>query len=419
MSPAAADSGERPRRSLRLAALRQLVRGFDAERLLLRSAALTYLTIVSLVPLIAVVLYALEALQLVDLQGPIRTFLYENLAVGARESVGAALEQVMDRAGAGAEGGLGAVFLLVSALLLLRNIERAFDDLWGIHAPRPLAHALPRYLGLLLAGPVVLGLSLAVTAALRAWAELFDLPFETRLLSLLPVGLTVAGLFALYLIAPAARVRWKPALLAALLAGIAWELAKLLFSLYAAYTLRQDQLYGPLVAIPIFLVWIYVSWMIVLFGARLAFLVQHPGGVRLASDDETRARIVELGATRLAVALARVQLDGLPPPTPHQLAAELGLPEGTLRVIVPLLESAGLVAVEKRRLSLVVPADRTTLGAVLRAVRRPLGAAVARPDATHRELLRLLAGADEAAATRLDEHLLADLARSGLPLAKA
>ena len=424
MSTEAAEAGERSARSRRLSALLLAVRGFGAERLLLRSAALTYLSIVSMVPLIAVVLSALEALQLVDFQEPIRAFVFENLAVGARENVGAALEQVIDNASAGAEGGIGAVFLLVSAVLLLRNVERAFDDLWGIRIPRSLAQALPRYLGLLLAGPVVLGISLAATAAVRAWAELVDLPFEARLLSLIPLGLSAAGLFALYKFAPAAKVRWKPALFSALLAAAAWEAAKLLFGLYAAYTLRKDQLYGPLVAIPIFLVWIYVTWLIVLFGARLAYLIQHPPGARLISDDEMRARAVETGAARLAVALARAQLEQRPPATAHQVATELRVPEGTVRSLVPILESAGLVVVEKRRLSLAHPADRLTLGTVLRAVRRPLAPAAPGADPGLRGLLGLLDGADEAAAASLDDRLLSDLARSpddtvGVPLAKA
>ena len=109
---------------------------------------------------------------------------------------------------------------------------------------------------MLLAGPVLLGLSLAGTAAIRAWAQIHDVPFEQRLLALVPLGLSTVGFVALYTIAPAARVRWRAALAAGAIAAASWELAKLLFGLYAAYAVRTDYLYGSLVAIPIFLVWI-------------------------------------------------------------------------------------------------------------------------------------------------------------------
>lgn len=427
MIPRALDeSGERRRRSLGevLAALPHVVRGFGAERLLLRGAALTYLTIVSMVPLLSVLLLALQTLRLVDFQEPVRRFLFENLAVGVRENVADALSAVIANAGSTSGSGVGVLLLLVSAVLLLRNIEKAFDDLWGIHAPRPLARQLPRYLGLLVAGPVVLGLSLAATAALRTWAAIHELPGLQRLLSLVPLLLSAAGFTLLYLIAPAARVRWRPALVAGVLAALVWELAKLLFGFYAAYAVRNDYLYGPLVAIPLFLVWIYVSWLTVLFGGRLAFAIQHPASLRLQANEELLARALEICAVRMAVALAAVQRERGQPPTLHQLALDIGFPEGMLRELVPVLEAEGLIAFARRRVALAVPAAQVPLATVVRAVRGQVRPEVFAAEPSVQRLVELLRQADEAAAGALEDVRLSDLAAppvdgAGLPLAKA
>lgn len=408
----------------RLGLLPVVLRGFGAQRVLLRAAALTYLSIVSLVPLLAVVVYGLQLFGRLDLQKQVQAFVLENLAVGVREQVASTLSHLLANVGAGVEGGVGLLLLLLSAVLLLRNVEQAFDDLWGIHVARPLWRQVPRYLGLLLAGPLVLGLSLAFTATLRAWATFHGLLLEQRLLALVPLVLSAAGFTLLNKIAPAAKVRWRAALIAGCAAAAIWETAKLVFGLYTAYVIKTDVLYGPLIALPLFFVWIYVSWLIVLFGGRLAYAIQHPSGLRLGADDQGVARAMELCAARMAVALAQAQAEGTGEQTIHGLAGAISFPEGMVRTLAPILAEGGLVEIEGRHLSLARPAPTISLGEVLAAVRSPARLRSLGGDPTTLGLAALLRNADGTAEEALAGLDLARLASAddgadGLPLAKA
>lgn len=390
----------------------QAARGFGASRVFLRSAALTYLTVVSLVPLLAVILFGLQAFDLFHLHREVRDFVFENLAVGTRETVAAQLDELVANASHSGLVSVGFALLLGSSLLLLRNIEAAFDDLWGVHKTRAWYRQVPLYLGLLVAGPLLLGVSLAITATLQTFAVLHHVPAERLWIAALPFLISVAGFTALYKIAPSARVRLRPALGGGLLAATAWEIAKHLYGAYAATTLRADVIYGPLGALPLFLIWIYVSWVVALFGARVAYAIQHPEGVLLAGDDQEAARAVELCAAKIAVTCARAALARRPGPTIHELASELRYPEGMIRRIVAILEDDDLVRGVGRRVELARAATLTSLAEVLRAVRGRVRPPETEDDPLAAKVASALTNADEEALRALGGIDLASLVRS-------
>ncbi len=396
----------------------QAARGFGASRVFLRGAALTYLSVVSLVPFLAVVLYGLQAFDFFHLHHAVRDFVFENLAVGARETVAAQLDELVANAGQSGVVSVGFLLLVASSVLLLRNIEHAFDDLWGVHKTRPWYRQVPLYVGLLFAGPIALGVSLALTAALRTFAELHHVPAEDLWIGALPLGVSAAAFTVLYKIAPAAKVRWRPAIGGGLLAAVVWELAKHLYATYAATALRADAIYGPLGALPLFLIWIYVSWIVALFGARVAYAIQHPEGVLLAGNDQEAARAEELCAMRLAVACAAHQARGGEALGTHELAITLRYPEGMIRRILSVLEDDELVRmVGARRVELARDARAITLGDVLRAVRGRIRPPETEDDPVGAELAALLSEADESGVKALAGRDLATLARLDEPLA--
>jgi membrane protein len=401
-------------------------RGFGAARVQLRAAALTYLTVVSLVPFLAVVLYVLQVFDVFRVGEEVRTFVSDNLAVGSRGAVQPTLDRLVSNASRAGAVRIGFLLLVVSSVLLLRNIERAFDDLWGVGRRRPLSRQIPRYLGVILVGPIALGLSLAVTAAFRATVELYSFPGAGLVATLLPLVFSILGFATLFLLAPPARVQPKAALGGAVVAALAWEAAKVLYTAYAARSVGADVLYGPLGALPLFLVWIYVSWLITLFGARFAYALQHPREI-LAGSEEPATRATELAAARVGVALAAIA-DPEDAPTIHGLARSLRLPEATVRTALGHLEDAGLVRFDRRRPLLARPATQIGLGEVVRAVRGEARPPLPGADPVAASLTGLLGRADETALSTLEGRSLASLAADagpgappagGAPLAKA
>ncbi|AKU89961.1 YhjD/YihY/BrkB family envelope integrity protein [Vulgatibacter incomptus] len=375
------------------------LRGFGAERILLRAAALTYLSIVSLVPLLAVGLFGLAALGLFDLRRQVRAFVFENLAVGVREEVVEHLDQLVRNAGKGMmTGGIGVFLLTLSAILLLRNIEKAFDDLWGLGRMRPIAKQIALYLGLLVAGPIVLGLSLAATAAIKGWATYFGEGPLRHLFPLIPLALSAGGFVLLYKIAPAAKVKRRAALVGGLLAASVWELAKYGYATYVVHAIRSDAVYGPLAALPIFLLWIYVSWLIVLFGARIAFAFQHPELLRLESDPRAAARAQELCAIRTALACAEGEFNG----SLERLALRIDFADGMVRDVVRDLQRAGLLVHADRAWRLSRPPASIKVGELVQAVR---GTIEGRSDPLGARLAEVLRTADTASIDSLSMDL--------------
>jgi membrane protein len=394
-------------------AARAVARGFRGEKIGLRASALTYITIFSLVPFLAVAFAVVRALGQDELRRAAQEFIYANLAPGVREQVGSYLDAFISRASAGALGSVGGVVLLFSAVSLLHNIERSLNEIWGVTRPRTLLQRALVYWAVLTFGPVALGMSLLASGALRRLAEATPW-FPAGLLALVPLATTVLLLAFVYLAAPNARVNLRAAAGGALVAGCAWELAKHGYALYAARSFRYSAIYGSLGAIPLFLLWVYASWLILLFGARLAYALQHavrgPMEPRLF---DPRAR--ELLAARVALAAAANYLSGAPPPSAASIAKAVGVEaEQVVESIRALCEAHLLAEVAGG----VIPArapDHLRLVDIARAVRGTLFASSATPpagEAALRSLADLFAEADRQTAATLSKTTIGSLART-------
>jgi membrane protein len=164
------------------------------------------------------------------------------------------------------------VALLVTSTAMMNMIERAFNQIWRVRRARPLVQRVVIYWALVTLGPLAFGLSLTITAQLfLATGGLASVPFIGVLLTtLVSITLTTAAYTFLYMTVPNRYVDWRDAVWGALVAALAFEIAKRMFGLFIKQFPTYAIIYGALAALPLFLLWMYLSWLITLVGAVLA-----------------------------------------------------------------------------------------------------------------------------------------------------
>lgn len=383
-----------------------VIHGFRGERISLRAAALTFISVLSLIPLLTVAVVLIQSLHQQQFQQRLLSLIHHVLGPGVRAESQFFFDHFVDRASSVTAGGVGFLLLLISAGSLLRNLDASLNEIWGIRKHRPLWIRLCSYAAILLLGPLLLALSLVITTGLHRLLLRLSFPWAEELLVLGSLTVVVGALTLVYLIAPNAPVRFRSALSGGLVAGIGWALARSIFSAFGAQIFRANPVYGSLGGAPLFLMWIYTSWLLILFGARLAYAVEYASfqGTFRALGNHPRAR--ELVAAQMAQLITLAQLSGKPAPTPRELALALEVPEETVRDIAEQLEGAGLLArVRHGGLVPARPPDQLTVADLSTAVGGVIGLLASPPDRENRKefehLENLFAQIDQATVDRL------------------
>ena len=237
------------------------------------ASALAFTTVLSLVPLLTVVFAILSMFPFFfEWRDEIETFLYSNLVPATGDAVKTYLQEFAGQAGT--LTGLGLAALLVTALLLLSTIEDAFNNIWNIPKGRTLSQRLLLYWAMLTLGPVLMVTSLALTTYLGSTVLSRWIPaapgLNTAVIQTLPILLQGLGFFLMYLIVPSCAVRAKSALGGAVVAVALFELTRFGFVVFIANFNTYQIIYGAMWSIPVFLLWIYLSWLVTLFGACIA-----------------------------------------------------------------------------------------------------------------------------------------------------
>ncbi len=335
-----------------LMAVRGLARGFLGENIRLRSAALTYISVFSLVPLLTVVLGLLGAYHQQAFQHRLGMFVSAVLAPGIREESATFVKTFLAPSNTLAIGSVGFLGLLFSAGSLLHNIDASLNEIWGVKNHRPWLVRGLIYLGLLVLGPLMLAFSFTGTSVVRSFLADTHAPFILDIFELVFGALSpilgVGGLTLIYYVTPNTHLRVRSALAGALVAGAAWSVARQVYTGLAVYGFRNNPLYASLGALPLFLAWLYVDWLIFLSGARLSYAVEHAAfrDSLWAFGGHPRAR--ELVAARMAQEMTLVWFDGGTPPLPRELALRLRVPESMVDVVVEDLEKARMIERHRR-----------------------------------------------------------------------
>jgi membrane protein len=409
--PAEVASGLASRLRLATSAVQSALRALEGESVRLRAMALTYISLFALVPALVVAFSVVQAFTGMErIATRVNEFLFENLAVGARATIEPYLQRFVHNAHLTSAGVVGGALLVWSAVSLFSNVDRAVNDIWGIRRRRRLrAQAVIYWVGLTL-GPLLLAASVMMGHSTRT----FLAGTGYRLLATAASAVLTCAFFAvLYLLVPDTKVRLGAAAAGGLAAGLAWELAKWGYTFAVAKFFRYHAIYGSVAAVPIFLLWLFVSWSILLFGARLAYVVQYAPLRRGAAHPASRSgREVLAGEVMLAV--ARAYDRGARPPDAGDVAAELGLDaEDASEAMAALKQASLVVAVGDGGLVPSRPLEKITLEHVRRAVEGGLGPEGGSPIA------RTVAGVEDEAMRRLAQVSFRDLCDTERPAEKA
>jgi membrane protein len=334
-------------------AARTVAQGFRGENLRLRAAALTYISMFSLVPLLTVALALLGQMHQDGLEERLLFAVGQVLDPGVAEKTSVFLNRFLRPTSSIAIGSVGFLALMLSAGSLLRQLDGAVNELWGIRRQRPWGVRLLIYTGLLLLGPFFLAVSFSGTGAVRKFL-LGHVPHAYAFIFLGTAFIAVASLTLLYFWTPYSHVRVRSALAGGLVAGIGWMIAKQLYAEFAVRSFRHNPLYASLGALPLFLAWVYVSWLLLLFGARLSYAVEHAAFRDSLFAFGSHPRAHELVASRIAQESTLAWVDGTQPPTPRELATRLRVPESLVHEVVDRMVEGGLL--ERQRKGGLVPA---------------------------------------------------------------
>ncbi|MES2227837.1 MAG: YihY family inner membrane protein [Pseudomonadota bacterium] len=253
--------------------LRTLRARFREDRLGLTASSLTFTTLISLVPLLTVMLAVFSAFPMfASFQDALQKYLLQTLVPpDIASQVLRALNQFAAKAKG--VGSVGLVFLFLAALALMLTIDRTLNGIWRVRSPRPIAQRVLVYWAAATLGPLALGVSLSLTSYALSASKGFVavLPGGVALLlNAVEFLLLAAAFVGLFHYVPNTHVRWRHALAGGAFSAIGIELAKRLLGWYLQAVPTYTVIYGALAAVPIFLIWIYVVWVIVLLGAVIA-----------------------------------------------------------------------------------------------------------------------------------------------------
>ena len=233
------------------------------------ASSLTFTSLLSLVPIVTVALTVISAFPVFgQMTGALQAFILQNLVPASADVIATYTHQFTTNAAK--LTAVGIAFLVVTAIMLLLTIDRAFNDIWRVRRGRPIVQRVFVYWTLITVGPVLIGSSLTLTSWLvgQAVGLVRGVPGAGIIvLSIVPVLLTSMALALLYAAMPNRRISLRDAILGGLLAGIAFEVMKRGFAFYIAQFPTYKLVYGALATLPVFLLWIYLSWLVVIFGA--------------------------------------------------------------------------------------------------------------------------------------------------------
>jgi membrane protein len=328
-------------------------RGFDEDKLHLRASALTFYTLISVVPVAAMIFGIAKGF---GFEKRLERQLLEQFA-GQEEILTSVIEfahSLLEHTKGGVMAGIGIAALLWAVVKVLAHIESSFNDIWGITEPRGLGRKFTDYLSIILIGPVLVimssSVSVFITTQITHITEKVTVigpfgPVLFYLMKLLPFAV-IWGLFTfMYIFVPNTKVNLGAGSVAGIIAGTIYQLVQWAYIEFQVGVAKYNAIYGSFAALPLFLVWLQVSWLIVLFGAEISFAHQNvttyefePESLKISTSFR---RLLALEVAHLAVhRFSR----GEKPFTANQVSQVLEIPIRLVRHIIQELVTGGVLS---------------------------------------------------------------------------
>lgn len=323
------------------------LRGLQNQVILLRAAALSISTLLALGPLLALAFIVLKGL---DVHTRLEHVLVHYLTAG-QEALSQRIIDYISNTDFATLGAIGTAVLVYAVIMMLSNVEQTLNKIWGITRNRNIFRKITNYTTVLIFGPLLIAVSTAMLASFSSTTvvqaltqyslfERFFVLFKT----IIPHAGLWIGLTAMYVLLPNTRVRFVPALIAAIICGSAWEAA---FNVYAEFNIgltSYNKIYGTFAVLPVFIIWLYISWIIVLLGAQLAYAIQnvktHQQDVK--ADDYGYDQVEQMAVAVMVMICERFN-HGLPQMTAEQMSNTLSIPLRLIGEITIRLYEGGLL----------------------------------------------------------------------------
>ena len=332
-----------------------LIGDFRDGDITLRAMSLVYTTLVSLVPLLALAFSLLKAFGADNALRPTLARFLAPLGSGSTAIVDKIVDFVSN-VQVGVLGAIGVVALIYSVLSLIQKVEAGCNFIWRVRQPRPLGRRVTEYISVLVVGPLVILAAASLTASVSKNSTVVYLSqyqgFGMALYAaghVLPYVLYSIAFTALFKFIPNTRVKLVPAIGGGIFAGVLWQTASIGFSVFASNAGNVNAIYSSFAILILLLIWLYVSWMIVLLGCRVAFWIQHPE--RLMPGDyppRLGSREAERLVLRIAVEIARRFWLGEPATDVAHLSQQLhAAPDHVHRAVERLVVADVLIETEQ------------------------------------------------------------------------
>lgn len=248
----------------------------------LYAMSLVYTTLLSLVPLLAVSISVLKGFGVHDQLEP--TLLRFLAPLGEKSAeITAHVIGFVENMKIGVLGALGLALLMYTAISLIQKVESSFNHIWRLRNSRSLMQRFSDYLSVIMVGPVLVFSAVGITASLGSHyivEALYSLPYMSGVLhlfgKLLPYVLVISAFTFIYTLVPNTKVQVRSALYGAVIAGALWETSGILFTSFIGGSTSYAAIYSGLAILLVFMIWLYLSWIILLIGASISFYHQNP-----------------------------------------------------------------------------------------------------------------------------------------------